>query len=309
MSYISVVVPTKDRLQHLKSAIPGFLEHPEVGEVVVVVDGCKDGTLDYVQDLAASDQRVRFVDNGRNRGLPYSRNKGIELARFEYIFTGEDDLELTDGFFATLLGHLRESGADIISGRNIFRAETETAADAIRRTNEITGDAVNRRSIAVHTGIAAPRDQEQPLLPAPMLGRAEIFREIRFDEGYRVNGWREESDFQLSAIERGYHLIYCPHAMTFNFMIANDRGGVHSAVGLRRVRWVIKNNWRFISKHRQVITAQFDIGSRYRYIAAFACRRVNDEVLTPLLIAGKRRAVSALGGLKTGSRREGNEGL
>lgn len=295
MPYISVVLPTKDRLQYLKSAIPGFLEHDEVGELIVVIDGCQDGTLDFVQGLAASDQRVRFVDNIRNRGLPYSRNKGIDLARYEYVFTGEDDLELTEGFFRTLLAHMHATAADVISGRNIFRFETETAEVAISRTNKIKGDAIDRHSIGVHTGIAARDDRPQLLLPAPMLGRTEVFREIRFDEGYRVNAWREESDFQLSARQHGYRLIYCPHAISFNFMIANDRGGVHAAAGSRRVWWIIRNNWRFVRKHREIIAQEFEISNRFLYIAMFALRRAYNDLLVPRLIATKARVVKFLG--------------
>jgi glycosyltransferase involved in cell wall biosynthesis len=294
MTLISVVVPTKDRLQHLQRAVPGFLAQEEVGEVIIVVDGCRDGTLDYVQALAASDRRVRFADNVHNRGLPYSRNRGIDLAECEYVFTGEDDLELTGDFFKTLLSHMHETAADIISGRNIFRFETETGAEAISRTDGIRGDAVNRRTIAVHTGIAASGDQRQLLLPAPMLGSTAIFHKIRFDEGYLVNYWREESDFQLSATECGYNLVYCPHAISFNFMIENDRGGAHSAAGARRVMWITKNNWRFVQKHRRLIEQEFDIGDPRAYITRFAIRRVYAELLVPILVGAKQRAWSVL---------------
>src|ERR1700677_258509 len=126
MADISVVVPTKDRLPYLRRAIPMFLAQREVKEVVVVVDGCTDGTLEYVRAASASDNRIRYVDNVTNRGLPYSRNRGIELAECEYAFTGEDDLEMPGNFFATLLAHMQETGADIIAARNIFRSERET---------------------------------------------------------------------------------------------------------------------------------------------------------------------------------------
>lgn len=296
MASISVVVPTKDRLRYLRKAVPIYLAHDEVAEVIVVIDGCQDGTLEYVRALAARESRVRFIDNVVNGGLPFSRNRGVELAAGEYIFTGEDDLELTEGFFGVLLSHLRDTNADIISGRNIFRAETESAADAISRTDSLAGDAVDRRAISVQTGIAARADQEQLLLPAPMLGRTAIFREIPFDEGYAVNYWREESDFQLAALARGYKLVFCPHAISFNLMIENDRGGAHSVAGLKRVKWVVKNNWRFIRKHRQVISREFDIGRPAVYIARFAVKRVYLEVLAPLLVEAKHRAMAAATG-------------
>jgi GT2 family glycosyltransferase len=308
MADISVVVPTKDRLPYLRKAIPMFLAQAEVKEVVVVVDGCSDGTLEYVKAASASDPRIRYVDNVTNKGLPYSRNRGLAAAECEYAFTGEDDLEMSDGFFTTLLAHMTETGADIISGRNIFRWEQETAAESIARTDRIPEPAINRRLIMVHPDMKTSGDQEQPLLPAPMLARTDIFRKVLFDDQYRGNAWREESDFQLSAYEAGYKLVFCPHAMTFNIEIENDRGGVHATWGFKRVSWVVKNNWRFVQKHRELIVKEFDAGNLYVYIAKFAVLRTFLEVIGPQLVKRKRqifgapprRSVSELSFLATG---------
>jgi glycosyltransferase involved in cell wall biosynthesis len=283
MTEISVVIPTKDRLPYLRKAIPMFLAHDEVKEVVVVVDGCTDGTLEYIQAASESDPRIRYTDNVVNRGLPYSRNRGLELAQFEYAFTGEDDLELSESFFATLLVHMEKSGADLISARNVFRGERESPAEAIARTDRISGPSVNSRTLMVRVDMKTEDDQEQSLLPAPMLGRADVFRKVRFDDSYRGNAWREESDFQLSAREAGYKLVYCPHAISFNVEIENDRGGVHATWGLKRLGWQIRNNWRFTHKHREIIAREFDTGNLYLYITRFAAQRFTGLVFDMLV--------------------------
>ena len=286
---ISVVIPTKDRVRYLRKTVPMFLAQAEVEEVVIVVDGCSDGTLEYVKQASASDKRIRYTDNVINRGLPFSRNRGIEFAECEYVFTGEDDLEVTDNFFATLLAHMEKTGADIISGRNIFRGHRESEAEAIARTDRLKVPAVNRQTLMVRPDVSAPADQEQPLLPAPMLGRTDVFRKIKFDDQYRGNAWREESDFQLSAWAAGYKLVYCPHAMTFNVQIENDRGGVHATWGFKRVAWVVKNNWRFVRKHSELIAREFDIKNPWVYIVKFAIRRTGNEVIVPKLVTLKAK--------------------
>ena len=48
-----------------------FLAQAEVEEVVIVVDGCSGGTLEYVKQASASDKRIRYTDNVINRGLPF----------------------------------------------------------------------------------------------------------------------------------------------------------------------------------------------------------------------------------------------
>lgn len=292
MAEISVVIPTKDRLPYLRKAVPMFLAEKEVSEVVVVVDGCSDGTLDYIKAASEGDPRIRYTDNVMNKGLPYSRNRGLALARCEYAFTGEDDLELSEDFFATLLAHLEETGADLISGRNIFRGEREDRAAAIARTDHIPGPTVNRRTLMVHVDMKTDGDQEQSLLPAPMLGRTDVFRKVRFDDSYRGNAWREESDFQLSAREAGYKLVYCPHAISFNLQIENDRGGVHATWGFKRLAWQVKNNWKFVQKHREIIDREFDAGNRYAYITAFTVHRLA-RLLFATLVEWKQRLLSS----------------
>jgi GT2 family glycosyltransferase len=274
MAEISVVIPTKDRLPYLRKAVPMFLAEAEVKEVVIVIDGCTDGTLEYVRAASESDPRIRYVDNVVNKGLTYSRNRGLALAQCEYAFTGEDDLELSENFFETLLAHMKATGADLISGRNIFRGERESIADAIARTDRIAGPAVNLRTLMVSVEMKTAGDQEQSLLPAPMLGPADVFRKVPFDETYRGNAWREESDFQLSAREAGYKLVYCPHAISFNIQIENDRGGVHATWGLKRLAWQVRNNWRFVQKHRAIIGEEFRIGNPRVYIVKFTVFRL-----------------------------------
>jgi GT2 family glycosyltransferase len=268
----------------------------EIKEIVVVVDGSTDGTVEYLERFCRTSDVVRYLDNGVNRGLPYSRNRGIEAAKYECIFMAEDDLQLSEHFLQTLLDHMASVGADVICGRNIFRRDNETAAESIARTDRLTGPYVNMKTIAIETGMDIGIDQEEPILASPMLARTAVFREIGYDEMYRVNFWREETDFQLSAREHGYKLAACPHAISFNFEMSNDRGGVHATVGLRRELWIIINNWRFINKHEAFIKDNFAIGNKRIYILKFSVGRIMKHVILRTVVSVlsklKRRVVS-----------------
>jgi glycosyltransferase involved in cell wall biosynthesis len=271
---ISVIIPTKDRLAYLQRVLPSYLKQPEVREIVVIIDGSSDGTLEFLEEYCQAHTDVRFFDNGVNRGIPFSRNRGIENATSDYIFMAEDDLELTERFFQTLGEHMTLMNADVICGRNIFRLDTESAAESVVRTNRFRGSYVNMKTIEIETGMDIHTDQFEPIIASPMLAKATIFREVKYDEQYRVNFWREETDFQLSVRERGYTLACCPHAICFNFQITHDRGGVYAVQGLRREKWVVINNWLFVKKHERFIAENFDIGNKRLYIARFALGRV-----------------------------------
>lgn len=281
---VSVVIPTKDRLASLQRVLPSFLAQDEVKEVIVVVDGSTDGTLEYLEEYCRDSDVVRFLDNGVNRGVPFSKNRGIDEARCEYVFMAEDDLELSKDFLQVLSSHMASFGADVACGRNIFRFERESAAESIERTNALRGPYVNTRTIEVETSMDVGTDQQEPIIAAPMLARADLFRQIRFDEMYRVNFWREETDFQLSAREHGYTLMCCPHAICFNFVFANDRGGVHATKGLREQIWVIINNWRFLKKHQTFVQENFQIGNIRVHIVSFSANRIVKFVVFPSVI-------------------------
>jgi len=279
---ISVIIPTKDRLEYLKKALPTFLMQEEVKEIIVVIDGSTDGTREFLEEYCRMNKRVRYLDNLVNRGIPFTKNRGIDSAKYEYIFLGEDDLELTKDFFKILSRHMKESGADIICGRNIFRKDTETNKQAIDRTNKINGPYVNLKRIEIQTSMNIGDDSEEPILANPMLAKTSVFRDVKFDECYKVNFWREETDFQLSARKKGYKIFCCPHAICFNIMATNDRGGVHATVGLRRAKWVILNNRTFLRKHKDFIKENFELGNFKIYIIKFSIRIVYLETVFPL---------------------------
>ena len=55
-------------------------------EVVIVDDGSNsEDTLNWLENIAEKDMRVKFVKNMRNQGISVCRNIALELAAGEYI--------------------------------------------------------------------------------------------------------------------------------------------------------------------------------------------------------------------------------
>jgi GT2 family glycosyltransferase len=122
-----------------------------------------------------------------------------------------------------------------------------------------------------------------------MLGRTDVFRKVRYDDQYRGSAYREETDFQLSAWAIGCKLVYCPHAMTFNVQTENDRGGVHATYGFKRATWTVRNNWRLLRKHQELLAREFETGNPYVHIVKFACWLMMADIVVPKLVRVKRR--------------------
>ena len=74
--------------RYLAEAIESILTQTLSDLELIVVDDCStDGSAAIVRDYASSDERVRLIQNDRNRGLGPARNRGIAVARGEFIAT------------------------------------------------------------------------------------------------------------------------------------------------------------------------------------------------------------------------------
>ena len=100
---VSVVVPTYRRRDGLVAAVGALLGDPGTTEVVVVVDGSRDGSLELLQQLAVTEPRLRPVWQ-ENAGGAAARQRGIDLARSDVVLLVDDDVVAAPGL-AT--GHAR----------------------------------------------------------------------------------------------------------------------------------------------------------------------------------------------------------
>jgi GT2 family glycosyltransferase len=270
--------------------------------LIIVDDGSVKETADALDDLGRTDKRIRVVHHPENRGIPAAKNSGLNAARCPLVLFGEDDLELTPGYLATLLEHRATTGADIISGRNVWRFEHESADEALARAPTARATAVDRTRMAVDQSAELLDDTEQPLVAATMLAPLSLFKRVGFDERYRANGWREESDFQLRAIAAGARIVSCPHAVSYNYMLRDDRGGAHAISGFRRVFWMTRNNALFLRENADVIEREFRIGNPLWYSVRFALGAAWREIVFPRLVVTVRKARPLIGRRNPGER-------
>ncbi|WP_299153959.1 glycosyltransferase family 2 protein [uncultured Christiangramia sp.] len=90
---VSIVMPTYNREDSLKFAIQSVLKQSyNVWELIIVDDCSTDNTGQVVRELQKEDERIIFHRLHSNSGACAARNKGIELAKGEFItFLDSDD--------------------------------------------------------------------------------------------------------------------------------------------------------------------------------------------------------------------------
>src|SRR5436190_21061432 len=89
---VSVVIPTRDRWDLLRTTLGGALGQRRVShEVIVVDDGSADETPTRLAEV--SDPRLRTVRLGRSMGAAAARNRGLAEARGDWVaFLDDDDV-------------------------------------------------------------------------------------------------------------------------------------------------------------------------------------------------------------------------
>lgn len=90
--FISVIIPAYNCAAHIGDAISSALAQ-DVPLEVIVIDDCSEDDLDGFMEGYRQDPRIRYVKNTENLGVAESRNRGVALARGEYIaFLDADDV-------------------------------------------------------------------------------------------------------------------------------------------------------------------------------------------------------------------------
>ena len=89
---VTVFIPVYNRERYIGAAIDSILAQSFADfELLLIDDGSTDQSLAAMRSYA--DPRIRIVCNEHNCGIPHTRNKGLALARGEYIaLLDSDDL-------------------------------------------------------------------------------------------------------------------------------------------------------------------------------------------------------------------------
>lgn len=89
---VTVFIPVYNAEKYLKECIDSILTQTFTDfELLLIDDGSNDGSAAVIAAIA--DPRIRYVKNEKNMGIARTRNRGLELARGEYIaFIDSDDI-------------------------------------------------------------------------------------------------------------------------------------------------------------------------------------------------------------------------
>lgn len=119
---VSVVVPVynseKTILHSIESVVKSIEKVTQDYEIICINDGSSDDSLKICKELSVKNNKI-IVVNQENLGVSAARNKGLELAKGEYIAFNDSDDEWLENHFNILLQVFSEhSDVDCVSSNH-----------------------------------------------------------------------------------------------------------------------------------------------------------------------------------------------
>ena len=128
---ISIIIPIYNAKEYISRCLDSLLNQTlnEI-EIICVLDCPTDGTDRIVEDYAKKDARIVILHNERNMHVAESRNRGLEIARGEYIgFHDHDDYNCDLHMYEDLYRQAKQDNADIVLSDAILRSTRSNQKD------------------------------------------------------------------------------------------------------------------------------------------------------------------------------------
>ncbi len=123
---LSLVIPMYEEEQNapiLHERIATALDALDLtSEIIYINDGSGDGTLEQLQKIHETDDRVVVIDLRRNFGQTAAMSAGFDYAQGEIIIAMDGDLQNDPADIAKLLAKIDE-GYDVVSGWRVKRQD------------------------------------------------------------------------------------------------------------------------------------------------------------------------------------------
>ena len=244
---ISVVMPVYNAECFLAAAIESVLRQTfRNWELLLVDDASTDNSLRIACEYASKDTRIRVVHNDRNLGVSATRNRGILLARGQWIaLLDSDDYWLPDKLNKQL-GLADKSQADIIycSYSIVDAAGNRCCADFLVPESTEYFESLTRSVISCSTAMI----------------RRELLLAFPFPTDYS----HEDLVLWLNLLQRGYIARGCQEVLAAYRLSDNTRS--KNKMKAAHDRWIVYRRFLHLPIIRCcVLFAKYAIAAHRKY--------------------------------------------
>lgn len=289
---LTILAPTHNRPNVLNRVWTSWLAQEGLAEIVIVDDG---SDADYEPVFAqireaCSREGVVFksVRLPQRVGAPAAKNAGLSHCTSDEVLTTDDDIQLAPDLVSRCRRDRPIESKPVIAGpRVIYLEDGETVEHARDRARKERAAYFDFKRLTITPWANPERVTRYPFVTAVALWPRSLFADgLRFFEGYGGNGYREETDPQLSAqTEFGASVYLTPDAECFHLpssVAYSGRTGQRRGGVVWYEFWVLRNNAVFLKRFGPELRRQFKINP-WRSWASLAVSRVSPARFLRLL--------------------------
>lgn len=242
---VSVVTPNYNGIDYLKDYLDSLNANSKyIGEVIIVDNGSNDDSVIFIQEYQKKcDFEIKIIKNSKNLGFAKAVNEGIEISKYDYIFSLNNDTEIKSNTIEELL--------KLINSRDdIFSVSSKMIQFDNRNFIDDAGDEYTLLAYTKKRGDNKPINQFNDICEifsscaGAALYKKSILYEIGlFDENFFA--YMEDIDLAYRAKINGYKNYYCPNAVVFHKGSATTGSRYNEfkiKISARNNVWVIYKN-------------------------------------------------------------------
>lgn len=112
---VSVIIPMYNVEKYIKKCLDSILNQTYSNiEVIVIDNASSDSGVRIVKKICESDSRVVFLENEKTYRVGYSRNRGMDYAKGEYIWFVDADDYADNNFLEIMLKEMKANNVNIV---------------------------------------------------------------------------------------------------------------------------------------------------------------------------------------------------
>lgn len=159
---VSVVMPVYNAEKYLSQSINSVLEQSYMNfELIIINDNSTDNSIEIIKKYLEIDKRIRFFSNDKNYGVAYTRNKGVEYSKGNWIaFIDSDDVWKKDKLEkqVNLLNNLKFEPILIYTGSSFIDENNNPYSYIMNVPKTITFNELLKQNIISCSSILAKKD-------------------------------------------------------------------------------------------------------------------------------------------------------
>lgn len=140
--------------KYLEEAIESILNQTYADFYLIILDdGSTDHSAQIAQDYTKKDERIKFYQNEENKGIVYTRNRGLSLCDCEFLaLMDADDIATKDRLEQEV--NFLEQHPDIIAVGGLYQLRDEDGHLLDGKLESVQEDAAIRAHMLFHNPIA-----------------------------------------------------------------------------------------------------------------------------------------------------------